>query len=152
MAETAVLGVGRNEIPPYYTELSKSTVQVLLTSAICKISSDGKAKCSLLLDITLSQQSQTPLTVSASAPWEKPGGFSPPAPNIMLQQSRYACKSCASMYTKKPRGFSPQTSPLLFFTAARSYIRFSFARKANVSPVRKKKITVKTTDVIRGRG
>lgn len=33
MAETAVLGVGRNEIPPYYTELSKSTVQVLLTSA-----------------------------------------------------------------------------------------------------------------------
>lgn len=33
MAETAVLGVGRNEIPPYYTELSKSTVQFLLTSA-----------------------------------------------------------------------------------------------------------------------
>lgn len=36
MAETAVLGVGRNEIPPYYTELSKSTVQVLLTSARIK--------------------------------------------------------------------------------------------------------------------
>ena len=36
MAETAVLGVGRNEIPPYYTELSKSTVQVLLTSAFAE--------------------------------------------------------------------------------------------------------------------
>ena len=42
MAETAVLGVGRNEIPPYYTELSKSTVQVLLTSAQCKHSALGE--------------------------------------------------------------------------------------------------------------
>lgn len=43
MAETAVLGVGRNEIPPYYTELSKSTVQVLLTSAM-KIKIHTRAK------------------------------------------------------------------------------------------------------------